>query len=115
MRYIVIDDFNGSVNLACNLEGEVIIFENKEDAQEEANDCQNGFVVPLGTPVFSQDEMLYILVSADQALNPETYKETTNMESEEFMDAIDCLADELDLNQEFEQARKEGGYIGEAS
>lgn len=46
-RYVVIEDFNGAIGLCTNEEGEVFVFDNIEDAQKEADNCQNGTVVKL--------------------------------------------------------------------
>ena len=46
-RYVVIEDFNGAIGLCTDEEGEVLVFDNIEDAQKEADNCQNGTVVKL--------------------------------------------------------------------
>lgn len=46
-RYVVIEDFNGAIGLCADEEGEVLVFDNIEDAQKEADNCQNGTVVKL--------------------------------------------------------------------
>lgn len=47
-RYVVIEDFNGSVSLATDPDsGDVLIFETSDKALEEAKKCQNGKVVKL--------------------------------------------------------------------
>lgn len=49
MRYVVIDDFNGLVNLVVNPEdGMTKVFDNEEEAIKEAEECQNGKVINLG-------------------------------------------------------------------
>lgn len=49
MRYVVIEDFNGLINLVVDSEnGTTKVFNTKEEAQEEASECQNGIVVCLG-------------------------------------------------------------------
>lgn len=45
-RYVVIEDFNGIVNL-CSKDGETLIFETYEDAKSEADLCQHGIIVKL--------------------------------------------------------------------
>ena len=46
MRYIVIDDFL-SPQLALDIEGNTLVFDTREEAEKEAESCQNGIVVPL--------------------------------------------------------------------
>lgn len=46
-KYVVIEDFNGVISLRANENGETIVFNNIEDAQKEADACQNGTVVKL--------------------------------------------------------------------
>lgn len=47
-RYVVIDDFNGLINLVVDPEdGMTKVFDTKEEAQAEADECQDGIVVPL--------------------------------------------------------------------
>lgn len=46
-RYVVIEDFNGTIGLCTSEDGEVLVFDNIEDAQKEADACQNGTVVKL--------------------------------------------------------------------
>ena len=46
-RFIVIEDFNDMVSIVTDEDGEVEIFYSYEDAQETADDCQNGKVVKL--------------------------------------------------------------------
>lgn len=49
MRYVVIEDFNELINLVVDPEdGMTKVFDNKEDAMAEAQNCQNGIVVYLG-------------------------------------------------------------------
>lgn len=49
MRYVVIEDFNGLINLVVDpADGMTKVFNNKTDAIVEAEDCQNGIVVYLG-------------------------------------------------------------------
>lgn len=48
-RYVVIDDFNGFVNLVVNPEdGMTKVFDTFEEAQREAAECQKGLVINLG-------------------------------------------------------------------
>lgn len=43
-RFIVIDNFNGNINIVTNSDGEVMVFDDYEKALEEARQCQNGKV-----------------------------------------------------------------------
>ena len=45
-RYVVIED-NGVIGLCTSEDGEVLVFNNIEDARKEADACQNGTVVKL--------------------------------------------------------------------
>lgn len=48
-RYVVIDDFNGIINLVVDPEdGTTKVFNTYEEAKKEAEDCQNGIVINLG-------------------------------------------------------------------
>lgn len=46
-RYVVIEDFNGYISLVTDPEGDVLVFNTPDKAQEEAKKCQNGKVVKL--------------------------------------------------------------------
>jgi hypothetical protein len=47
-RYIVIEDFDPAYPwIVTNTDGIPLIFETKEEAEEEASQCQNGKVVEL--------------------------------------------------------------------
>ena len=46
MRYIVVDDFL-SPQLVLDIEGNTLVFDTLEEAEKEAESCQNGIVVPL--------------------------------------------------------------------
>ena len=47
-RYVVVDDFNETVNLVSDTDGIVSEFSTLAAAKEAAEDCQNGIVVQLG-------------------------------------------------------------------
>lgn len=50
MRAVVIEDFNGSIELVRDPDTcDVLVFEGLESAWEEANRCQNGIVAMLST------------------------------------------------------------------
>lgn len=47
-RFIVIEDFNGTIELVTDPDaGEVMVFETYEEAEKEAKECQNGKIVKL--------------------------------------------------------------------
>ena len=46
-RYVIIEDFNGYISLCTNEEGEVMVFPSLEEAEKEANECQNGKIIKL--------------------------------------------------------------------
>lgn len=46
-RYVVIDDFNGYINLVLDKNGNTKVFNTLQDALNEAKKCQNGMVVKL--------------------------------------------------------------------
>ena len=63
MEYIVIDYFNGNVELVTNSNGEVCVFNSLIQANKKAKDCQNGIVLPLskysiGTLIETLNELL---------------------------------------------------------
>lgn len=54
MKYIVIDNFNGDINILTNEEGEVAQFDSAKQAQEYCNnEAQNGQVIPLNVNILS--------------------------------------------------------------
>lgn len=46
-RYVIIDDFNGYINLVLDKNGNTKVFDTLQEAQDEAKKCQNGMVVKL--------------------------------------------------------------------
>lgn len=47
-RFVVIEDFNGSISLATDPDsGDTLVFDTSDEAEEEAKKCQNGKVVKL--------------------------------------------------------------------
>lgn len=48
MRYVVIEDFNGTISLVTDEDGNVKVFDNRIDAYKEKDKCQHGVVVYLG-------------------------------------------------------------------
>lgn len=61
MRFVIIDDFNESINLVTNWEGTVKVFNSLEDAQTEADDCQNGIIIDLNKHGTSKDAIYNLL------------------------------------------------------
>jgi hypothetical protein len=116
MQYIVIELFPTPF-VVTDQEGESKIFESFTDAESEASDCQKGLVVPISTDrLFTKAQMLDVLVSFDQSLNPEEYSSSKELGSEDFMDAALCKALVLDLEKEFNIAKiayanGSGGFI----
>ncbi|PIQ07690.1 MAG: hypothetical protein COW71_15800 [Ignavibacteriales bacterium CG18_big_fil_WC_8_21_14_2_50_31_20] len=54
MSYILLDDFNGSLNIVCNDDGsgEPLIFEALKEAEEAlAENCQDGILVPFADTI----------------------------------------------------------------
>lgn len=47
-RYVVIEDFNGTINLVTDEDGNVKVFNDSLDAFEEKDKCQHGVIVYLG-------------------------------------------------------------------
>lgn len=105
MKYIVLDKFTNS--LVTNEEGLVLEFNSEEAAILEASECQNGLVIPLNTDrLFTKAQVLDILVSFDQSINPENFNSSEELTPEDFMDAAICKAQELKLEEEFVKAIK---------
>lgn len=47
-RFVVIEDFNGMISLVSDPEtGDTLVFDTYEEAEVEAEDCQNGKIVKL--------------------------------------------------------------------
>lgn len=48
MKFILIDNFNGYINIICDDNGETLILDSYAEAKGLLNEtCQNGIVVPL--------------------------------------------------------------------
>jgi len=49
MSYILIETFGGPqyAAICTDTDGNNLVFDNKEDAEAEANDCQDGLVVEI--------------------------------------------------------------------
>lgn len=103
MKYIVLDKFTNS--LVTNEEGLVLEFDSEINANIEASQCQNGLVIPLNTDrLFTKAQVLDILISFDQSVNPENFSSSEELCPEDFADAALCKAQELKLENEFNKA-----------
>lgn len=54
MEYILIDNFNNTINIVCKDDGsgEPLVFDSLEEAQTDLDEyCQNGIIIPLNTNV----------------------------------------------------------------
>ena len=106
MEYILLDNLNGDLNIITKDDesGEPLIFDDYEKAKAAmSEECQNGIVVPLTNgKLFTQKEVVKLLVSFDQAVNPEEYNSSEGLDSTDFFDAAYGNAKELGLLSEFE-------------
>lgn len=112
MNYILIDNFNGTINIICKDDdsGEPLVFESLTDAQKQLSEqCQNGIIVPLDTPLYTEEQVLDILVCWEQTLNPETFETSRDLDTVDFLDAARSKASELNILTEFEIAAKKAG------
>lgn len=107
MQYIQIDNFNGNINIITKEDesGEVKIFDSLKEAEETLSEnCQNGFVVPLGIDVM--EVILDLIYSMDIAVNPHEYESSKNLDSSDYMDLALCKADKLGLNEKLKEYRE---------
>ena len=52
MKYILLDNFNGSINVILDEIGEPLVFNNVIQAQQSLKEeCQNGQIIPLGIDI----------------------------------------------------------------
>lgn len=54
MEYILLDNFNGYINIICknDFSGDPLIFDNLKDAEEALEtECQDGQIIPLGVNI----------------------------------------------------------------
>lgn len=58
MNYILIDDFNGSINILCKDDGsgEPEVFDSLPEAKKALPECQSGIIVPLGDAISMLEE-----------------------------------------------------------
>ena len=54
MKYLLLDNFNGNVNIILDEIGDTLVFDNIESAQGALEEeCQNGTVIPLDVDVIT--------------------------------------------------------------
>ena len=100
MRYIIFDKFTD--NIVINEEGEILEFDSYINASIEASECQDGLVIPLHTTrLFTEQQVLDLILSMDIAINPEIYESSKNLGTEDFCDLANCKADEYGLTEKF--------------
>lgn len=62
MEYILIDNFNGSLNIVCKDDGsgEHLVFDTLKEAEEKLEEyCQDGQIIPLGIDLIYLVKELY--------------------------------------------------------
>lgn len=99
--YIVIEKHGGweYAIIVTDENGNNKVFDTYEEAEIEAEDCQDGIIIP--SEGFTKQQMLHTLVCMDQAINPKEYKTSKDLGREDFLDAAVSLAAELNLEEEF--------------
>lgn len=69
MEYILLDNFNGNINVVSNEDGsgELMIIDNLKEAEENLTDyCQDGQIIPLGI------DMIYLIKELVNAVDDKT-------------------------------------------
>jgi hypothetical protein len=69
MEYILLDNFNGNINVVSNEDGsgELMIIDNLKEAEEKLPDyCQDGQIIPLGI------DMIYLIKELVNAVDDKT-------------------------------------------
>ena len=69
MEYILLDNFNGNINVVSNEDGsgELMIIDNLKEAEEKLTDyCQDGQIIPLGI------DMIYLIKELVNAVDDKT-------------------------------------------
>ena len=103
MKYIILEKFTNS--LVTNEESQILEFDSEINAQLEADECQDGLVIPIHTDrLFTKAQVLDILISFAQSIHPEEFNSSKETCIEDFMDAPWCKAQELGLKNEFNKA-----------
>lgn len=75
MNYILIDNFNDTINIVCKDDGsgEPLIFNSLKEAEDQLNEvCQNGFIVPLADTIFVLKQCFELIHSVDET-TPDIY------------------------------------------
>lgn len=105
MKYIILDKFTN--NIVINEEGEVLEFDSYINASIEASECQDGLVIPMHTTrLFTEQQVLDLILSMDIAINPETYESSKHLGTEDFCDLAICKANEYGLEEKFNKLRE---------
>lgn len=81
MSFILIDDFNGNINIICKDDGsgEPLILANLKDAETLLDDCcQNGIIVPLSNTIGVIKRVKEILYSGKINIDEETLEDRKN-------------------------------------
>ena len=105
MKYIVLDKFTN--NIVTNEDGQILEFDSEINASIEASECQDGLVIPLHTTrLFTEQQVLDLILSMDIAINPETYKSSKHLGTEDFCDLAICKANEYGLSEKFNKLRE---------
>jgi len=112
MEYMLIDNFNGNINIVYQEDGsgDPLIFDSLEEAQEALEEyCQNGIIVPLTSDelLYTKEQVLNLIHAIDVGINPKTYESSKNLDTEDYSDLAVCKASELNLLKEFEEMKKE--------
>ncbi len=66
MEYILIDNFNGDLNIVCKEDGsgEPEIYDTLKEAEEGLKEaCQNGQIIPLGVDIMALLEECHTIIS----------------------------------------------------
>jgi len=69
MEYILLDNFNGNINVVSNEDGsgELMIIDNLKEAEEKLTDyCQDGQIIPLSI------DMIYLIKELVNAVDDKT-------------------------------------------
>ena len=81
MSYILLDDFNGSLNIVCNDDGsgEPLIFEALKEAEEAlAENCQDGIIVPFEDTIILLRRINTLFNSGKFFIEEETIEDRLN-------------------------------------
>lgn len=110
-NYIVTERFCSYPTICTGEDGITLVFSTIEEAQKEANSCQDGLVVPLNLhKLFTEQDVVESLIAFDKILNPESYKEIEKLSHEDFIDLLsnitEYVAIQFDLKDKFITARK---------